>query len=77
MKFEYVNVRDRERKWFKRPENLFDIGKSSKERKAMQCSWGKFQDTEHFVRDRQIFEMAVKIETVHCMKLKSDRAAMT
>ena len=30
MKFEYVNVRDRERKWLKGPENLFDIRKSSK-----------------------------------------------
>ena len=29
MKFEHVNVPDRERKWFKGPENLFDIGKSS------------------------------------------------
>ena len=27
MKFEHVNVRDRERKWFKGLENLFDIGK--------------------------------------------------
>ena len=48
MKFEYVNVPDRERKWFKGPENLFDIGKSSgyrssKYRKAMQCSWGNFK----------------------------------
>ena len=23
----------------------------------MQCSWGKFQGTEHFVRDREIFEI--------------------
>ena len=30
MKFEYVNVRDRESKWFKGPENLLDIGKSSR-----------------------------------------------
>ena len=30
MKLEYVNVRDRERKWFKKPGNLFDIGKSSR-----------------------------------------------
>ena len=30
MKYEYVNVRDREWKWFKGLENLFDIGKSSK-----------------------------------------------
>ena len=50
-----------ERKWFKGPENLFDIGKSSRKRrskqgKAMQCSWGKFQGTEHFVRDREILE---------------------
>ena len=30
MKFEYLNVRDRERKWFKGPENLFDVGKSSR-----------------------------------------------
>ena len=49
MKFEYVNIGDRERKWFKGPENLFDIGKSSKWRKAMQFSWGKFQGTEHFI----------------------------
>ena len=47
MKFENVNVGDIERKWFKGPENLFDIGKSSrqkssKQRKAIQCSLGKF-----------------------------------
>ena len=23
----------------------------------MQCSWGKFQGTEHFVRDRETFEV--------------------
>ena len=23
----------------------------------MQCSWGKFQVTEYFVRDREIFEV--------------------
>ena len=23
----------------------------------MQCSWDKFQGTEHFVRDREIFEI--------------------
>ena len=23
----------------------------------MQCSWGKFQGTEHFARDRDIFEI--------------------
>ena len=23
----------------------------------MQCSWGKFQGTEHFVRDREIFKI--------------------
>ena len=23
----------------------------------MQCSWGKFQGTENFVRDREIFEI--------------------
>ena len=28
MKFDYVNVQDRERKWFKAPENLFNVGKS-------------------------------------------------
>ena len=28
MKFDYVNVQDRERKWFKGPENLFNVGKS-------------------------------------------------
>ena len=27
MKLEYVNVQDRERKWFKGSENLFDRGK--------------------------------------------------
>ena len=62
MKFENVNVGDIERKWFKGPENLFDIGKSSrqrssKQRKAIQCSLGKFQGTEHFVWDREIFEI--------------------
>ena len=31
MKFEYANVRDRERKWFKGPENLFDKGKRDRE----------------------------------------------
>ena len=30
MKFEYANVPDSERKWFKGPENVFDIGKSSR-----------------------------------------------
>ena len=30
MKFEYVNVQDREGKYFKGPGNLFDIGKSSR-----------------------------------------------
>ena len=30
IKFEYANVRDRERKSFKGPENLFDLGKSSR-----------------------------------------------
>ena len=62
MKFEYVNVRDRERKWLKEPKNFFDRGnssrqRSSKQRKAMHCSWGKLQGTEHFVRDRGIFEI--------------------
>ena len=62
MKSKYVNARDRERKWFKGPENLLDIGeslrqRSSKQRKAMQCSWDKFQGNEHFVRDREIFEI--------------------
>ena len=23
----------------------------------MQCSWGKFQGTEYFLRDRKIFEI--------------------
>ena len=32
MKSKYVNVRDRERKWFKGPENLLDIGESSRQR---------------------------------------------
>ena len=30
MKFEYVNVRDRERKWLKEPKNFFDRGNSSR-----------------------------------------------
>ena len=30
MKLEYVNVRDRKKKWFKGPKNLFNIGKSSR-----------------------------------------------
>ena len=30
MKFGYVNIGDRERKWFKGPENLFDVEKSSR-----------------------------------------------
>ena len=30
MNFENADIRDRERKWFKGPENLFDIGKSSR-----------------------------------------------
>ena len=34
MKFEYVSVRDIERKWFKEPENVFDIGKSSRWRSS-------------------------------------------
>ena len=42
MKFEYINVRDREGRWFKGPENLFVIGKGRR-LKAMQFSWGKFQ----------------------------------
>ena len=28
MKLDYVNVQDRERKWFKGPKNLSNIGKS-------------------------------------------------
>ena len=30
MKIEYVNVRDKDRKWLKGPGNLFDTGKSSR-----------------------------------------------
>ena len=30
MKFEYVNVGDRERKWFQGQDDLFDIRKSSR-----------------------------------------------
>ena len=29
----------------------------------MQGSWGKFQGIEHFVRDREIFEMEVSRDT--------------
>ena len=30
MKFEYVSIGERERKWFKGQKNLFDIGNSSR-----------------------------------------------
>ena len=58
MKFEYINVRDREARWFKGPENLFVIGKGCR-LKAMQFSWGKFQGDRTFcsryrdIRDRE------------------------
>ena len=29
----------------------------------MECSWGKFQGTEHFVGNREIFEI-VEIESI-------------
>ena len=42
MKFEYVNVRDRERKWFKGTENLFDIGKSWREKFKIEKGYAEF-----------------------------------
>ena len=41
---------------FVRYSEKFEIGKFEL-RKARQCSWGKFQGTEHFVQHREIFEI--------------------
>ena len=58
-----INVRDRERKWFKGPVNLFDIGREKFEIEKFEIEKGYAvclgeisKGTEHFVRDREIFE---------------------
>ena len=47
---------------FARYREKFEIKKFEIEK---GCSWGKFQGTEHFVGNREIFEI-VEIERVHC-----------